>query len=109
MKLQIVEYRALNLLEGNINYRYMLELDEKTVLWTPPTATKKEPKKVYSMIMSKLLNEYTDYNMEHYIKINRSSGLEREVLFEKEVSDAFLKELQIKQRIKAIEGDFKDE
>lgn len=107
MKLQIVEYRALNVLEGNIHYRYMLELDEKAVLWTPPTATKKEPKKVYNMLMSNLLNKYTDYNMEHYVKLNRWPGLEREVLFEKEVSDAFLKELHIKQRIQAIEEDFK--
>lgn len=107
MKLQIVEYRALNILEGNIHYRYMLELDEKAVLWTTPTATKKEPKKVYSTLMSNLSNKYTDYNMEHYVTIDKWPGLEREVLFEKEVSDAFLKELHIKQRIQAIEGDIK--
>lgn len=44
MKLQIVEYRAPNMLEGNIHYRYMLELDEKLILWTPPSPTKKELK-----------------------------------------------------------------
>lgn len=107
MKLQIVEYSALNVLEGAIHYRYMLELDEKTVLWTPPTPKKKELKKVYSILMNNLLNKYTDYNMEHYVKINKWPGLERKVIFEKEVSDAFLKELCIKQRIQAIEEDFK--
>ena len=29
MKLQIVEYRAPNMLERNIHYRYMLELDKR--------------------------------------------------------------------------------
>lgn len=106
MKLQIVEYRAPNMLEGNIHYRYMLELDEKIVLWTPPSPMKKEPKMVYNILMSKLLDENIDCNMEHYIKLNKWPGIEIEVIFEKEVSDAYLKELYTEKRMKDIEKDF---
>ena len=106
MKLQIVEYRAPNMLEGNIHYRYMLELDEKVVLWIPPEPIKKEPKSVYNELMSKLLDENIDYNMEHYIKLNEWPGIEKDVIFETKVSDAYLKELYIEKRMKAIEKDF---
>ena len=107
MKLQIVEYRALNMLEGNIHYRYILELDEKAVLWTSQTPKKKYPKKVYRMLMREMLNKDIDYNIEHYVKLNKWPGVERKVIFEEEVHDTFLKELHIKQRIQAIEEDFK--
>ena len=106
MKLQIVEYRAPNMLEGYIHYRYMLELDEKAILWTPPSPMKKELKSVYNKLMSKLLDENIDYNMEHYIKLNEWPGVEKEVIFETEVSDAYLKELYIEKRMKDIEKDF---
>lgn len=106
MKLQIVEYGAPNMLEGNIHYRYMLELDEKVILWTQPALTKKELKQVYNILMEKLLDDNIDYNMEHYILLNKWPGLEREVIFETEVSDAYLKELYIEKRMKAIEKDF---
>lgn len=106
MKLQIVEYRAPNMLEGYINYRYMFELDEKAILWTPSSPMKKELKQVYNKLMSKLLDENIDYNMEHYIKFNDLPGIEKEVIFETKVSDAYLKELYIEKRIKAIEKDF---
>ena len=82
MKLQIVEYRVPNMLEGNIHYRYMLELDEKAILWTPPAPIKKELKQVYNRLMSKLLDENIDHNMEHYVMLNKWPGLEREVIFE---------------------------
>ena len=106
MKLQIVEYRMPNQLEGNIHYRYMLELDEKAILWTPPAPTKKEQKQVYNILMDKLLDDNIDYNMEHYVKFNKIIGVESEVIFEKEVSDAYLKELYVEKRMKAIEKDF---
>ena len=73
MKLQIVEYRAPNMLEGNIHYRYMLELDEKLILWSPPSPIKKELKQVYNKLMEKLLDDNIDYNME----IGRASCRER--------------------------------
>lgn len=82
MKLQIVEYRAPNMLEGNIHYRYMLELDKRVVLCTPPSPMKKELKNVYNILMSKLLDENIDYNMEHYVKFNKLPGIEIEVIFE---------------------------
>ena len=107
MKLQIVEYRALNMLEGVINYRYILELDEKIVLWTPSTPKKKEPKEAYRMLIKEMLNKNIDYNMEHYVKLNNWPGVEREVIVEEELSDSYLKELHIKQRIQDIEEDFK--
>ena len=107
MKLQIVEYRAPNMLEGYILYRYMLELDEKAILWTPPSPMKKELKEVYNILIDKLLDENKDYNIEHYIKLNVWPGIEKEVIFETKVSDSYLKELYIEKRIKAIEEDFK--
>ena len=106
MKLQIVEYRAPNILEGYIHHRYMLELDEKAILCTPPSPMKKELKQVYNILMDKLLDENIDYNMEHYVKLNKWPGIEKEVIFEKEVSDSYLKELYIEKRMKDIEEDF---
>lgn len=106
MKLQIVEYRAPNMLEGNIHYRYMLELDEKVILWTPQAPIKKELKEVYNILMDKLLDDNIDYNMKHYIKFNKIIGVESEVMFETEVSESYLKELYVEKRMKAIEKDF---
>ena len=107
MKLQIVEYRVPIILEGNIHYRYMLELDEKAILWTPPAPIKKELKQVYNILMEKLLDDNIDYNMEHYVMLNKWPGIECEVIFETEVSDSYLKELYIEKRMKSIEQDFK--
>lgn len=56
--------------------------------------------------MEKLLDDNIDYNMEHYVKFNKWHGLEVEVIFETEVSDAYLKELYIEKRMKAIEKYF---
>ena len=106
MKLQIVEYRAPNILEGNIHYRYMLELDEKAILWTTPAPTKKDLKQVYNILMKKLLDDNIDYNIEHYVKFNKIIGLESEVIFETEVSESYLKELYIEKRMKSTEQDF---
>lgn len=106
MKLQIVEYRAPNMLEGNIHYRYMLELDEKVIICTTPSPTKKEMKQVYNKLMDKLLDCNIDYNIEHYVKYNKIIGVESEVIFETEVSDAYLKELYNEKRMKSIEQDF---
>ena len=96
MKLQIVEYRAPN----------MLELDEKVILWTPPAPIKKELKEVYNILMDKLLDDNIDYNMEHYIKLNKIIGVASEVIFETEVSESYLKELYNERRMKSIEQDF---
>lgn len=107
MKLQIVEYRALNVLEGRINYRYILELDGRTVAWTGSTPEKYSSERVYDKLTRYLSNNCREYNIDNYPRFNRILGVEQDVVFEKEVSDAFLKELHIKQRIQAIEGDFK--
>lgn len=106
MKLQIVEYKFQNILEGNILYRYMLELDEKAVLWIPPTPTKESSEKVYSILMNKMLDKNTDLKFEHCVRLSNIPGVNREVIFEKEVSDTFLKELYIERKMKDIEEDF---
>ena len=64
MKLQIVEYRVPNQLEGNIHHRYMLELDERVIFWTGSSATKREFKQVYSLLMDRLLKGIKDFNLE---------------------------------------------
>ena len=108
MKLQIVEYKTPNMLEGNTHYRYMLELDGKVVLWTYSSSQPTELKQVYNILMTKLLDENIDYNLEHFMKfnINMIPGCERKVIFEGEVSDSYLKELYVEKRMKAIEKDF---
>lgn len=106
MKLQIVEYRVINVLGGYVNYHYILEFDEKYILWTPPTPSKKELKKVYSILMNKLLDKNIDLNPEHWVKLGKLKGIDRKVLFEQEVPETYLKELKIERRIKEIEKDF---
>lgn len=106
MKLQIVEYRVINVLGGYVNYHYILEIDEKYVLWTNPSPVKKELKDVYSLLMNKLLDENTDLNPEHWSKLGKLKGVDRQVLFEQEVPETYLKELKIERRIKEIEKDF---
>lgn len=107
MKLQIVEYEIKNYLEGNIDYRYMLELDESVVLWTC-YKTPIELKVVYDKLINRLLDENIDYDLKHGMKFNihMNPGLERKVLFEKEVSDTFLKELYVERKLNKIKEMF---
>ena len=108
MKLQIVEYRAPNILEGNIHYLYMLELDGRVVSWTGSSPSKRELKEVYGILTNGLSDGTIDLNIENYMKFNIKMipGLDKEVIFEKEVSDAYLKELYVEKRMKAMEKDF---
>lgn len=106
MRLRIVEYSAHDILNGNKNYRYILELDERCVLWLH-SKEKTETEQVIRLLMKSLEHEI-DYNMEHYVTINDNiPGLEKEIIFEQEVSDTFLKELKIKRRIEDLAEDFK--
>lgn len=109
MKLQIVEYKTPNMLEGNIHYRYMLGLDGRVICWTGPSSTKRELKEVYSILMDKLLDGIPDLNPEHYMKfdVKMIPGCETEVIFEGEVSNTYWKELYTERKMKAIEEDFK--
>lgn len=108
MKLQIVEYRMSNQLEGNIHHRYMLELDGRVIRWTGPTQSKRELKEVYSILMNNWSDGIKDLNPENYMKLDVKMipVCERDVLFEKEVSDAYWKELYTERRMKEIEKDF---
>ena len=67
MKLQIVEYRMPNQLEGNIHYRYMLELDGRVVRWTGPSPSKRELKVVYGILTNGLSDGTIDLNIENYM------------------------------------------
>lgn len=110
MKLQIVEYSVPNLLEGNIHHRYMLILDERVIRWTGSSASKRELKEVYSLLMNDLLSDgIKDINLENYptFDFTMIHGCEKEVIFEQEVSDKFLKEMFVASRIKELEEDFK--
>lgn len=108
MKLQIVEYKTPDMLEGNIHHRYMLELDGRVICWTGPTPNKRGLREVYSLLMNKLLDGIPDLNIEHYMKFDGKMipGWEKEVIFEREVSDAYWKELYSERRMKEIEKDF---
>lgn len=90
------------MLEGKTYYRYMLQLDERAVVWTN-SSTQTELKKVHKLLMNKLLDEEIDYNLNHYVKFN---NIPRRVLFEQNVSDSFLKKLYIERRMKDLEKDF---
>ena len=107
MKLQIVEYKMLDLLERNILYRYILYIDERAVVWTGSTSEKFSGEKVYDKLSQYLTNECKDYNINSYPRYNHISGAKEDVVFEKEVSDSYLKELYVETRIKALAEDFK--
>lgn len=105
MKLQIVEYSVPSVIDRNMNYCYILELDEKGIVWCSSTQ-KLETEKVIGILNRKLLDEHIDLNMEHLVKFNMV-GTVPKILFVEDVSDSFLKEIFVERRKKAIEEDFK--
>ena len=106
MKLQIVEYKMSNLLERNIQYRYILCIDRRAVIWSGNVPEKSSGEKVYDKLSSDLANNCKDYNINSYPRFNRIPGEESNVVFEKEVCDSYLKELYVETKMKAIEKDF---
>lgn len=109
MKLQIIEYKIPDLLKGNILYRYILYIDERALVWSGSSPEKLPSEKVYDELSRYLANNCKDYNINSYSQHNRIYGVEEKVVFEKEVSDSYLKELYNESRIKALEEDFKND
>jgi len=107
MKLQIVEYKIPDLLEVNINYRYVLYVDGRALVWSDSSIGKLPSEVVYDKLTQYLANNCKDYNIHSYTKYQNIFGFGGEVVFEKEVSDSYLKELYNARRMKALEEDFK--
>lgn len=106
MKLEIVEFRMIDILNDTCNYRYVLELNERLLCFI--TAPRQQtPDRIYDILMYHFLESNIDYNLEHYTLYGPIQGIDYKVIFEQEVSDTYLKDLYIERRMKAIEGDFK--
>lgn len=106
MKLQIVEFRINDILNGTFNYRYVLELNERLLLITT-SPTQQTPDRIYNTLMNNFLEYIIDYNLEHYTLYNPIVGIDYKVIFEQEVPDTYLKDLYTESRLKDIEKDFK--
>ena len=107
MKLQIVEYSFDDITLLGKGYRYTLEIDGRALAWTGTMPEKSSSEKVYDKLIRYLANNCKEYNINHYPRYNSIDDLEQDVVFEKEVSDKFLKELFVNTRIKELEEDFK--
>lgn len=106
MKLQIIEYNALNYIEGTKNYRYTLEIDGRMIVWKGTGTKRLGAKDAYNELENILVDKVKDYNLLHYPELNKITGIENKVIFEKEVDDKILKELKIKKKLKDIDKDF---
>ena len=107
MKLQIVEYKLTDLLNGCDRYRYTLELDGRLMLYFGPVDVSIQHDFAIKKLMSHL-RLLTNFDIGNYTRINydKIPGIDKKVIFEQEVSDHFLKDLKIKERIEELEGDF---
>lgn len=106
MKLEIVEFRMIDILNDTCNYRYVLELNER-LLYFITAPRQQTPDRIYDRLMNHFLESNIDYNLEHYTLYGPIQGIDYKVIFEQEVSDTYLKDLYIERRMKAIEEDFK--
>ena len=105
MKLQIVEFRMIDILNGTCNYRYVLELNGRLLFFTT-SPTQQTPDRIYNRLMHHLLESNIDYNLEHYTLYGKIEGINYKVIFEQEVPDTYLKDLYTESRLKDIEEDF---
>lgn len=107
MKLQIVEYKLTDIINGCYRYRYTLEIDRRLILQFESMDIS-FPK---DYITNKLINNIRyikDQDLEHYPRFNTDNipSISKNILFEQEVSDHYFKDLKIQQRIKDLERDF---
>lgn len=107
MKLQIIEYKLSDLVNMCDRYRYTLELDGRLMLQFESMDVSLPQDYVTNKLMDSV-RLLTDLDLEHYNRFNidKTPGISKKILFEQEVSDHYLKDLKIQQRIKDIEGDF---
>ena len=106
MKLQIIEISYCDLQDGCWHYRYLLEIDRRLVAITENTTKEMNKDEAYYTLTRKFLEESFDTNLEHYNRFNQMSEVGWKVIFEQEVSDHYLKDLKIQQRINELEKDF---
>lgn len=109
IKLQIVEYKLTDLLNGCDRYRYTLELDNRLMLMFESMNISTPHDCAIKKLMASI-RLLTDFDLYHYNAINydRLPGIRREILLEQEVSDHFLKDLKIKERIEDLKKDFEE-
>lgn len=105
IKLQVVEYESYDLRVACYKYRYILELDGRWMLHLVSVNTILPTDYVIKELMKKV-HLLTDIDLEHYNRFNKMPGIAKKVLFEQEVSDHYLKDLKIQQRINDLEKDF---
>ena len=110
MKLQIIEYKLSDPVNMCDRYRYTLELDGRLMLQFELMNVSAPHDFAIKKLMS-YLRLLTDLDLEHYNRFNigKTPGISKKILFEQEVSDHYLKDLKIQQRIKDIEGDFEND
>ena len=107
MKLQIVEYKLTDLLNGCDRYRYTLELDGRLMLYFGPVDVSIHPDYAIKKLMSSI-RLLTNFDIGNYTRINfaKVPGSSKKILLEKEESDHYLKDLKIQERIEDLERDF---
>lgn len=94
-------------------YKYILTLDDKILVWYTKTDKKDDTKVCYSMLRKMMesgaeLFLKRDYLINFKVEDAVRMGVKCRVLFEKEVSNMFLKGLYTESRLEAIKGDFND-
>ena len=106
IKLQIVEYKVTDPVNGCDRYRYTLELDGRLMLMFESMDISTPQDCAIKKLMASI-RLLTDYDLEHYNRFNIDNlGIDKKVIFEQEVSDHYLKDLKIQRRIEDLEGDF---
>lgn len=99
MKLQIAEY------SDDDKYYYILLIEGRQGAWMT-SEIPKDSKEVYEKLSRKIIDEYEDYTLEDYSKLNLPPYFKGKILSEIEISDTFFKEIKIKQKLKDLENDF---
>lgn len=109
MKLQIVEYKESDKLNDCYRYRYTLELDERLILQFDSMDIRFSLDYVTKKLMAsiRLLTDI-DIDLEHYYRFNIGNipNIVKTILFEQKVSDHYLKDIKIQQRINDLQRDF---
>ena len=107
MKLQIVEYKSSDKVYGCDRYRYTLELDGRLMLQFESIAVSFPKDFVINKLMSST-RILTDINLEHYNRYNfdKVPGTVKTIIVEQEVSDHYIKDIKINERISDLESDF---
>ena len=106
MKLQIIEICAVDILNDNKIYKYILEIDERCIVMTGINRAKKTADEAYKDLSLIFFNSCHDFNSEHYSLLGIIPELDMKVIAEQEVSDTFLKDLYVDARIEEISKDF---